>query len=108
MESDNFIKFHFIYGKRIYNALYDKTTQHVKTYSELQQTNDILYSSITYSVFNNSFVGIINADILQKILVYHKKKDSLGLNTLKMRVNLPDTITSTDNPLLVFINFKTF
>jgi len=107
-ESDSFIRFQFIYGQKIFNALFDKTSQHLKTYYELEQTEEICYGLTTYAAYKDSFVSVINSDILAQILSYREKKDSINLHTIRKKVHLPDKITLEDNPLLIFINYKNF
>jgi hypothetical protein len=107
LETDSFVRFQFIYKGMVYNALFDKTTQKVKTYLGLRQNKEICIDFIK-TAYKNSFVGVVNSDILIDVLTTYKKKSFKNYEDIRKKARLPDTISKNDNPVLIFVNYKSF
>jgi len=107
-ESDDFIRFSFVYEGKVANAIYDKSSQSVKTYLTLRQKNDICFDGMIYAVKGNSFVGVVNANMLEQVIESRKKNNSMYLDDIRKKVHLPENFSAYDNPMLIFVNYLNF
>jgi len=105
LESKSFIRFNFVYQGRVGNAIINKKNGHIKTYLTIEQGDEFCFDNIK-TVFENYFVGTVNADFLVEAMNRLTNENQKNNIMKDLKLSNPESIYN--NPFLIFVRYKNF